>query len=131
METAKVLMIDDEPIVLIAYSRELEEGGCVVQTAETPQRALEMVKRSSFDIAYVDMRMPEMDGVKLCEGLKSIAPEMEVVLLSGQPDDIELKQMDFIKAGGRDELLRKPLLENELLEVTQKLFQEILQKKEN
>ena len=56
--------------------------------------------------------------------LAGINPDIEVVLVSGHPSEIERLLRDFLAAGGRDDLLRKPLIKDELIEVVQKIADE-------
>jgi CheY-like chemotaxis protein len=69
--------------------------------------------------------MPEMGGVEFCRKIKEMHPDTEVVFVSGQPAQTEKQIIDFMNAGGRDEYLRKPLLEDELLSVVRDLAEDV------
>ncbi len=69
--------------------------------------------------------MPEMGGVEFCGKIKKMHPNTEVVFVSGQPAQTEKQIIDFMDAGGRDEYLRKPLLEDELLSVVRDLAEDV------
>lgn len=116
MKKAKILIVDDVEIVCVAMNEELNNGGFTSRFALTSAEAVGMVKKEHFDIVYVDLIMPDIDGVELCKEIKKISPKTEVVLMSGQPNAD--KVMDFINAGGREMFLYKPFLEGELLDVT-------------
>lgn len=124
MNSARVLLIDDDELVLIGLSEELRAAGYRVTTALSGPEAVEKLSREQHDIVFTDLVMPEMDGVTVCKEIKKIYPAAEVVLISGHPKEIERKHLDFIHAGGRDEFLRKPLLDREIVDVTEKVLGE-------
>jgi two-component system alkaline phosphatase synthesis response regulator PhoP len=123
MKKPKILLIDDEELVLAGLSEELMSAGFHVNTALNGKEAIKMVKEEKPDIIFTDLVMPGMNGVEVCKEIKEINSAIEVVLISGHPEEIEKYQMDFIVAGGRDEYLRKPLFENEVLQVTTKILE--------
>jgi len=125
MAKGRILIVDDELIILRGYQAELEEAGYYVKTVMSGEEAIALVEEEKFDITYVDLVMPGMNGVDICKGLKKKYPDMEVILVSGHPTEIKQYQIPFWSAGGRDEILRKPLLEDELTQVTEKVLQEM------
>lgn len=129
MAKGNILVVDDEQIVLTAFKIELEQEGYHVKTALSGKEALAMVIKEPFDIIFTDLVMPEMNGTQLCRQIKRLAPESEVVLFSGSPYEVALEQEAFMQAGGRDELLRKPLGENVLAQVTANLMKELIYKR--
>ena len=124
MNKTRVLIVDDEPIVLVAWEEELKDAGYDVWTASRGKKAIEIVKKVKPDIVITDLVMPEMNGVEVCRNIKEICPDSDVILVSGNPNELERLLMDFIKAGGRDELLRKPLIKDELIDVVRKISDE-------
>ncbi len=125
-----ILLVDNEIAVVKAFQRQLEDAGYTVKAFDNGQDAIEAVKLEHFDIAYIDLVMPGLNGVEICRKTKELSPKTKVILISGYPDDIIVKGVgDFIKAGGRDKILRKPLLNNELLEITKELILEIISKR--
>ena len=125
MAKGKILVVDDEQIVLTAFKIELEQDGYQVKTALSGKEAIALALKEPFDIVYTDLVMPEINGTQLCRQIKRIAPQTEVVLFSGSPYEVALEQEGFTQAGGRDEMLRKPLGENVLTQVTANLMKEV------
>ena len=124
MAKPKILIVDDEKIVLKAYARELERVGYEVFRAMTGSEAIEIAKRESPDIVFTDLIMPEMNGVEICKALKGICPDAEIVLISGYPEDVVRFQIKFVDAGGREEWLRKPLSIDELPDTAKRILEE-------
>ena len=124
MSRGKILVADDDKLFLEIVCRELEGKGFEVFGAMDPREMLEIAGKEKPDIVFIDLVMQESNGVEICQKLKKMVAGVEVVLISGYPEEIEKYIMDFIKAGGRDEYLRKPLLDGEIAKVAQKLMAE-------
>jgi DNA-binding response OmpR family regulator len=80
---AAVLVIDDEPGIRDMLAYELSMEGFDVETAESGMAAVEAVKRRKFDLAVTDLKMPGMDGVATVEALRSLDPDIEVIVATG------------------------------------------------
>ena len=125
MSKNKILIVDDEKIFLMAAKRELEQAGFDVTTALSGKEAVKIVETESFDIVFTDLAMPEMNGIEVCTQIKKLSPQTKVVLLSGEPEEIQKHLLDFLNAGGTDACLRKPLFNNELAEATKKILNKL------
>jgi response regulator RpfG family c-di-GMP phosphodiesterase len=126
----KVLVVDDEQIVLTAFRIELHEAGFDVRTARSGKEALAVLLQEPAEIVFTDLVMPEMNGTELCRQIKRLSPLTEIILFSGNPYEVSQQQEAFMAAGGRDEMLRKPLADNILVTVTENLIKEIRYKRE-
>ena len=80
MET--ILIVDDEKNYLTILSAILEDEGFEVLTALGGQEALEVHKTSDLDLILTDMKMPAMDGIDLLENLKSVDPDLPVIMMT-------------------------------------------------
>ena len=124
MGKARILLVDDEEIVLVGWKEELKAVGYDVRTATSGKKAIEIAKEEMPDIVVTDLVMPEMNGVEVCRNLREMYPDLEVLFVSGHPIETEKRLIDFIEAGGRDEFLRKPFLKKELIDVIEKIINE-------
>ena len=79
----RIIVVDDEVIVLKNLRRILEKAGYIVSTCINPVKALEQIKNEPYDIVISDIKMPYMDGLSFLNRVKSIAPEIEVILITG------------------------------------------------
>ena len=79
---AKILIVDDDPKILIVIQRLLEAKGHECVTAENGVKALELVKGDVFNLIITDMRMPNMDGLTLLRKLKKDEPFIPVILIT-------------------------------------------------
>ncbi len=124
MGKIKILIVDDEELILLGWKKELESEGYEVRTASNGKEAVDEAAKEKPDIVITDLIMPGMNGVEVCAKIKEMYPDTEVVFVSGHPVQTEKQIMDFIAAGGRDEYLRKPLLENEVRDVIKTIVEE-------
>jgi len=70
MSSPKILVVDDQPINVQLLKRKLEREGIIVSTAYTGQEALEIVNREMPDLILLDVMMPDMDGIEVCQRLQ-------------------------------------------------------------
>lgn len=71
MTTAKVLVVDDQPVNVQLLKRALEREGIAVTTAYNGQEALDLVDHDAPDLILLDVMMPEMDGIEVCQRLQA------------------------------------------------------------
>jgi CheY-like chemotaxis protein len=122
MVRAKILLVDDEKDFLDSWKKLLESVDYDVKIASSGKEAIELVKQEKPDIVFTDLVMPGMDGVEVCKTIKKLYPDVLVVFISGYPFELENNLVNFIKAGGKDMYLRKPLYKEELFEAINKLM---------
>ncbi len=79
-----ILVVDDEPQVLLVMSRMLEMDGYKVFTATDGQKALDTAADTPLHAAIVDIQMPGMSGLETIRRLKDIQPELNILVLTGQ-----------------------------------------------
>ncbi len=122
----KILIVDDEQIVVEGIKKGLESTGWEVHTILGGKEAIELLSKTYFDVVILDLVMPGMNGVQACRGIKKVSPNTEVLLLSGVPAEIERLLVPFLDAGGRDFILRKPLFSGEVALAVRRLLGEKL-----
>lgn len=116
VEMPPVLVVDDEygPRESIAFSL---SGEFAVDTAARGKLALEKVKEKAYSVVVLDIRMPEMDGIRTLEELRKIDPHVSVIMLTGYGTLLTAQQA---MVGGANQYLRKPPDIPELLESVRK-----------
>jgi two-component system response regulator HydG len=82
-EKASILIADDNISLCRTMSFVLEGKGYVVTTSQDGLEAIERVKEKSFDMIFMDIKMPLMDGVETYRSIKQIRPEAVVVMMTG------------------------------------------------
>ena len=81
-----ILIVDDEEIVRDTLGEYLQELGYEVDYAVDGTAGLKAVEANSYSLALVDIRLPGMDGLSLLRHIRSIHPEMPVIVLTGHGD---------------------------------------------
>jgi len=84
-EQAKILVIDDDKSIRETLKAVLEEKGYIVDTAENGESAIEKSKAKFYNLALIDIRLPDMDGVKLLTSMKETVPKMAKIIVTGYP----------------------------------------------
>lgn len=79
---SRILIVDDEPRILLLLKSLLKVGGHEVEVAKDGASALEVVRRGGAEIVITDLRMQPMDGMQLHKEIKQSHPEMPVILLT-------------------------------------------------
>lgn len=79
----KILVVDDEPGVREILTSLLANEGYETSTAESGSTALEEIQNFQPHITFLDIRMPDMDGLQCLRRIKEFAPDTEVIMISG------------------------------------------------
>jgi putative nucleotidyltransferase with HDIG domain len=83
---ARVLVVDDEPSFGQFVSEALTELGYDVVYAERPSQGLEKLEQARFDVAVLDLNLPEMGGIELARRIKAKSPDTQLIVLTGHGD---------------------------------------------
>jgi formate/nitrite transporter len=113
----KMLIIDDEEIVLKSCRKIFEAEGFEVVTTANPQEGLKLVSEKSFDVILCDWMMPGFDGLDVVEEIDKRSPNSTVVMISGYPS--VGRATEAMKRGAMD-YVAKPFRPEEIIEVVKK-----------
>lgn len=84
-QAARILVIDDEESVRRSLALVLEDEGYAVDVAENGQEAIKKSKANFYNLALVDIRLPDMDGINLLSQMRETIPKMIKVIITGYP----------------------------------------------
>ncbi|XHH10489.1 MAG: response regulator [Candidatus Bathyarchaeia archaeon] len=84
-ENARILIIDDDENIRRVLETILTDEGYNVECAETANRGIEKSEAAFFNIALVDVRLPDMEGIELLTKLRSTKPKMRKIIVTGYP----------------------------------------------
>jgi two-component system, NtrC family, response regulator HydG len=111
-KTVRVLVVDDEPVLLKALEALLAKKGHVVTAVDSPITATQRLAQEDFDVALLDVKMPDLSGLELLTAVKHRRPEVEVIMMTGHAT-VETA-LAAVKAGAYD-YLTKPFDDVELV----------------
>ncbi len=114
---AKILCVDDEDIILDSFRKILVLDGYSIDTVTSGYQAMNLIKSHHYDFIFTDLKMPEMDGVEVTKSVKSLRPDIDVIIVTGYAT-VETA-VECMKLGAMD-YVQKPFSEDELLEFTKK-----------
>jgi len=83
--TTRILIIDDDENIRKVLATILEEEGYTVETAETAKIAIEKTRRKFYNLALIDIRLPDMEGIELLTRIKPTTPKMRKIIVTGFP----------------------------------------------
>jgi len=84
--TGRILLVDDEEIVLRSCQRILRDGDYQIDIARNGLLALEMVNENDYDVLILDIKMPKMDGIEVLRRVKEARPDIDVIMITGLHD---------------------------------------------
>ena len=111
-EKARVLIVDDDESIRKALTAVLEEEGYVVDTAQSGNEAIEKCSANYYNLALIDIRLPDMEGTNLLNVLRQDTPPMVKIIVTGYPS---LSNAIEAVNRGADAYLLKPLAMDEAL----------------
>ena len=82
---AKILVVDDDENIRNTMKAILEDEGYIVDLAATGSEAIQKTKKSAYNIALLDIRLPDMEGVELLKLIKDTVPRTRKIMVTGYP----------------------------------------------
>ncbi len=108
----RILVIDDDKSILRTFTRILQKNGYEIDVAETGKEAIEKSKKAHYDLALIDIRLPDMDGTDLLVKIQQTMRDSIKIMITGFPSlETGVKALDE----GADAYLVKPVKPEELL----------------
>jgi CheY-like chemotaxis protein len=116
---ARILAVDDEPVILDGFRKILVLHGYSVDTVESGREAVGLVKRNDYDFLFTDLKMPEFDGLEVTKASKHLRPDVDVVVITGYATiESAVAAMQY----GAMDYVQKPFTEDELVEFVDKIL---------
>lgn len=123
MANEKIMVVDDVQVVCDGFTRELSGKGYEVDHALNGDEALKKASQKHYDLIFIDIVMPGMDGIETCKALKKVDPKAVLVFMTGKYDECSTqREIAFTQVGGENYYLYKPFADGEILDVTKKIL---------
>jgi len=125
---AKIFLVDDEPNIIKVLSQILQDEEHIIFSASNGTEALDFLKKNEPDLIFLDVWLPDADGLQLLETIKKEKPDIAVIMISGHGSiDIAVKST---KIGAYDFLEKPPSLER-VVTVVNNALESVRLKREN
>ena len=108
---AKILVVDDNTANLSVASGLLGLYGITAETVTSGRQALELIRKSHYDIVFMDQRMPEMSGVETTKAIRELGIDVTIVALTASVLD---GKRDMMLTAGMNDYLMKPIIKADL-----------------
>jgi DNA-binding NtrC family response regulator len=98
----RLLLVDDEIAYLNVLSNRLSKRNIEVSKASSGSEAIQILRKNEFDVAVVDLKMEDMDGIEVLKIFKKMDPHLNVIMLTGHGSEkaakegIEFGAMDYL-----------------------------------
>ena len=101
---AKVLVVDDEKLIVKGIRFSLEQDGMEVDCAYDGEEALELAKKTEYDVVLLDVMLPKYDGYEVCQAIREFS-DMPIIMLTAKGGDMDkILGLEY----GADDYISKP-----------------------
>ncbi len=118
----KIMIVDDDSAIGEILTQAFKEEGYEPFYAETAQKALSILKHVNIFIFFLDLKLPGMSGIELCQKIKKINPVAYIFAITGYAETYDLKEARKV---GFDNYFIKPFHLDELVKVANASFKDL------
>jgi CheY-like chemotaxis protein len=118
----RILVVDDEPAIGKAFQYALEEQHYRVTAVTDSREALELITEGHFDLIFLDLKMPELDGPQLLRHIRELDNHAQVAIITGYPDS---ELMDRAMEQGPFLVMKKPFGSDDILKAVRILLSSV------
>jgi len=126
-EKVRIIIVDDDETIRKSIATVLEGAGYLVDTAKSGKEAIEKTDANFYNLALIDIRLPDMEGTQLLTAMKETTPQMVKIMLTGFPS--MQNAVDAVNKGA-DGYIVKPARMDEVLRVVKEHLRKQLEAKE-
>ena len=91
-KVTKLLLVDDEEGYVSVLAKRLSKRNFQVKTALSGSEAIRILRNESFDLAVLDLKMEDMDGIEVLKVFKAMEPQMPVIILTGHGSETAARE---------------------------------------
>ena len=113
-ETVRILVVDDDENIRKVLGTILEEEGYFVESVETAKKGIEKSEKAFYNIALIDFRLPDMEGIELLSKMRDTKPKMRKIIITGYPT---LQNAVAAVNKGADAYVMKPFDVEKILQI--------------
>ena len=118
----KILIIDDEPYILLMLKKMLEKAGHVVSLASNGREGMDLFEKASADLVITDIIMPDKEGLELILEMKKKRPALKIIAMSGGGRISPESYLECAKHFGAEKVFQKPFRQKDLVSAVKELI---------
>ena len=118
----KVLIIDDEPYILLMLKKMLEKAGYEVDLASNGKEGMELFEQHSADLVITDIIMPDKEGLEIILEMKKQRPDLKIIAISGGGRISPESYLECATHFGAARVFQKPFKQKELVSAVNELI---------
>ncbi len=122
MLVKKILIVDDEKAIINLLKQTFSRAGYDVRSAESAEKALDILENENINVMFFDLNLPQMNGVELCKAVKKNMPMSVIYAITGYASLFELAEC---REAGFEDYFKKPVNISTLLEKAASGFEKI------
>jgi DNA-binding response OmpR family regulator len=100
----RILLVDDEKLIVKGVKFSLEQDGMVVVTSHDGEEALNIAKKETFDLIILDIMLPKLDGLEICQAIREFSTTPIIMLTAKSEDMDKIMGLEY----GADDYITKP-----------------------
>ena len=124
----ELLLVDDEAGFVEVMKKRLSRRNIRVTAALSGTEGIQVLRRNDFDVAVLDLKMEDMDGIEVLKIFRKMAPDMPVIMLTGHGSEVAAEEGITL---GASNYLTKPCSLDDLLKTIREAADEAVSEKEN
>ena len=121
---SRVLVIDDEPYILLMLKKLFEKEGFEVDIAINGDEGIRMFAKYPADVIITDIVMPEKEGLETIREFKQTNPDLKIIAISGGGRIDSKEYLDSARLFGASKIFRKPFKQREMVNAVHELLSE-------
>lgn len=120
----KILIIDDEPHILLMLKKMLERVGYEIDLAANGNEGLALFKRTPADLVITDIIMPEKEGLETIRAMRRERPDLKIIAMSGGGKVSADNYLEIARIFGASKVIEKPFTQQDMVAAVQGLMED-------
>lgn len=120
---SRILIIDDEPHILLMLKKMLEQSGYEVDLAANGVEGIELFRKSNADLVITDIIMPEKEGLETIREMRRIKHDLKIIAMSGGGKVSADSYLEIAKIFGASRVISKPFTKSEMVSAVKELLE--------
>ncbi len=123
MSGKRILVIDDDEAIRKSFALALEDTGYQVDTAESGEKGIEMERKAGYQLIFLDLKMPGMNGVETLREIRKIDEVVPIYVITAYHKDFFDQLLNAAEDGINFEVLEKPIGGEQIVSVAKSVLE--------